>query len=436
MAQYTYTGYDASAHVAEETQNASRRGAQGHRAVASWSRSSPASAALRRHLRRSRTTTSRAAPARPVPAGADLHRRGRTPHRRVPAVHLRGRAVLLRHGVGDGELPHGVSPSAATARCPARGCGPRSTPAPARPTNSIWLCVVLLDRPGAAGAEQHRGLLRRHRDRRHRPLHRVRRPGLPAPARQGLPGRPLEPRPVEQADRLDRRGLGRRSSASCSSCRPTYPITGRTSTTRSSPSPSCSAGPGCGGQRGVPGSPVRARTSMASAVPGAGARDTRSGRRDLADVTRGISGARCPTAGARGLRGSAVRTAVAARPRRQRVRVDGRAAGAGDPARRVRPGRPAAARARARRAARRQPGDAARGDRGAARRGTWSRPGAAAAGAPSWSTSRRRPAAAPPAPVAREMRRPLLDALDFRRVVEPGAAQLAAARTLTADQRA
>ena len=67
-------------------------------------------------------------------------------------------------------------------------------------------------------------------------------------------------------------------------------------------------------------------------------------------------------------------------------------------------------------------GDAARGDGRAARRPDWSRPRAAAAAARSSRSSRGRPSARAAARTTPARRQDWLDALDFRRIVEPGAA--------------
>ena len=165
-----------------------------------------------------------------------------------------------------------------------------------------------------------------------------------------------------------------------------------------------------------------------------GARAVRALRRGL----RGASGPRrraltSSRAGQR--RGAVGADGLLAGAGPQRLRGDGRAARAEHPARRARRRRAAAARTRARRDLRRQPGDAARGDQGAARRRTWSSRGAAAAAARS-SSRRQLEARAAAAQIEQSLGTALDDALDLRRVVEPGAAALAATRTLTAADRA
>ena len=106
LAQYTITGFDASAHVSEETVGAATSAPKAIvRAIyvsaiaalllnVAMVQAIPASAyddiAAQGHPGR----------ARGLPPGGD-----RVPGQ-VPGHHLHRRAVLLRHGVGDGQLPH------------------------------------------------------------------------------------------------------------------------------------------------------------------------------------------------------------------------------------------------------------------------------------------------------------------------------------------
>ena len=136
MAQYTYTGYDASAHVAEETHDAARAAPRG--IVMSVVVSVIAGFVLLiaitwsiQDYEAERTTDLGLPPAQIFidAAGHDLGH--------VPAVHLHGRAVVLRHGLGDRELPDGVRllPRRRAARL--ADLEARSTRAPVRrPTRS------------------------------------------------------------------------------------------------------------------------------------------------------------------------------------------------------------------------------------------------------------------------------------------------------------
>ncbi len=72
LAQYTFTGYDASAHMTEETHNAAIAGPRGI-VCRSSCRCSPAGSCSSASRPRSRTTGPRSTAV--VPAGADLHRR-------------------------------------------------------------------------------------------------------------------------------------------------------------------------------------------------------------------------------------------------------------------------------------------------------------------------------------------------------------------------
>ena len=132
-------------------------------------------------------------------AGADLHRR-RRPAR--PASSCCSSAWSRSSSAAWPRSPPTRgwrSRSAGTARCPARGCGRKVNPRTGTPTNSIWLCVVCsVDRwslPALWNADR---VLRGHLDRGHRPVHRLRHPGVPAPAQPGLRAGPVEPRPVER----------------------------------------------------------------------------------------------------------------------------------------------------------------------------------------------------------------------------------------------
>ena len=210
MAQYTITGYDASAHMSEETRLASRSAAWG------MVMSVVVSVVFGFILLVAVTF------AVPDVAG---HPRRRRERRRlhldhlarqrvggVPAAHRGGGAVLLRHGVGHVGVADDV----------------RVLP---RPRGALLPGVAEGLRPPGADLRRHRHrraglgadaadprqrrdrLPRRHLDRRDRPLHRVRDPDLPAdPGGRPLRARGVEPRQPLQVDlatgrHLDRRGL-------------------------------------------------------------------------------------------------------------------------------------------------------------------------------------------------------------------------------------
>ena len=107
-------------------------------------------------------------------AGADLPRLARPGPGQVPAVHRLRCPVPLRHGLGDRKLAHDVR------------LLPRQRPAgvadlgQGQPedwyTDQLDLAVRgAVDHSRLAGAGLRGGVPRRHVDRRHRPLHRVRR---------------------------------------------------------------------------------------------------------------------------------------------------------------------------------------------------------------------------------------------------------------------
>ncbi len=104
MAQHTYTGYDASARVAEATRGAATEAPKGLirsvwvSGLAGWILLIAVTASIQDYARARHRD-------RP-PACADLHRRCWGDDRHVPPVHRGGRPVLLWHGLGDGELPH------------------------------------------------------------------------------------------------------------------------------------------------------------------------------------------------------------------------------------------------------------------------------------------------------------------------------------------
>ena len=109
MAQYTFTGYDASAHMSEETHNADLAAPRGIVSsivvslIAGWILILAITSVIPTHhadLRRRGRQHRR--PGRHLAVGA-LPTRGR-----APVAHRRRRPGLLRHGLGDGQLPHAV----------------------------------------------------------------------------------------------------------------------------------------------------------------------------------------------------------------------------------------------------------------------------------------------------------------------------------------
>ena len=120
LAQYTITGFDASAHVSEETFGRQRLRAQGDRPRPSTSRPSPRSCSTWRSSRPSRrprtggSTPTRTAPSRSGAPGqlprerrAEAHRhRARIGGGQAAHVHRDRGAVLLRHGVRHREQSH------------------------------------------------------------------------------------------------------------------------------------------------------------------------------------------------------------------------------------------------------------------------------------------------------------------------------------------
>src|SRR5438874_7548475 len=234
MAQYTITGYDASAHMSEETRQASRAAAWGivmsvvvsvifgFLLLVAVTFAIPSDVARggvgHRHVRRRVRDLRLPAPRRgdvrhPVGKGRGGHR---PLHRhldlgeldgqevgRVPALHRRRRAVILHDRVGDLGVAddvrvharrRGAGTPAVAARVPSRTCSDlhRGRDLLARVPARHAVALVRLHR-----------LRRRDVDRGDRPLHRVRPADHPATSR----GRPLrawrvEPRAALRLDRL------------------------------------------------------------------------------------------------------------------------------------------------------------------------------------------------------------------------------------------
>ena len=192
LAQYTFTGYDASAHMTEETRNAAVAGPRGivmSIVVSLVRRLDPAH---RRHVGNPELRTGVRSPSVPAAqvfldaAGGGLGQ------------------FLLLIAIGA-QFYCGMSSVTANSRMifafsrdgavPGHQLWSKINKRTRTPTNSIWLAVVgafilwlpYLYNPAA--------VFRGHLDRRHRSVHRVRHPDLPAPARRRLlPARPVAPR--------------------------------------------------------------------------------------------------------------------------------------------------------------------------------------------------------------------------------------------------
>ena len=121
LTQYTITGYDASAHLSEETHGAADTAAKGiwrsivYSAIGGWILlltflfAVQDEAGVTKRRRRGRD---------------DLQPGAVQQVGRHHPAHLDGRAVLLHDRLHDLDDPRCCSRSAGTARCPGRGCGP------------------------------------------------------------------------------------------------------------------------------------------------------------------------------------------------------------------------------------------------------------------------------------------------------------------------
>ncbi len=207
LAQYTFTGYDASAHMTEETHSAARSGPRGIvmsilvSLIAGWVLLIGITFAIQ-HYEAERTSATGVPPAQIfidaagtawakflllVVIGAQLF---------CGMSSVTANSRMIYAFSRDGALPASrrLAPGQQADPDPDQrdlaGRGRRAHPGPALPV------------------EQHR-VRGGHLDRGHRPVHRLRDPDLPAaaPGRQ-LPARPVAPGPVEQADRHHRGHLG------------------------------------------------------------------------------------------------------------------------------------------------------------------------------------------------------------------------------------
>jgi len=182
LAQYTFTGYDASAHMTEETHNASRSGPRGIvtsiivSLFAGWILLIGITFAIQNYAGELGSATG-------VPPAQIF----------IDAVGATGGKLLLLVAIGA-QLFCGLAPGQQAHQDPdQRDLAGRGW----RPDTRSALPVE-------------RGLLRGcHLHCRHRPLYRLRPAYVPAPTAGGkLPARTMAPGPVEHADRRHRGGLG------------------------------------------------------------------------------------------------------------------------------------------------------------------------------------------------------------------------------------
>ena len=191
LTMYTITGYDASAHVAEETHDAEMAAARGiwqsvfYSAIIGWFVLLAITFAA---------TDTKAAAGGAIPIFQSAM--SKTPaDTRDP--HLHDRPVLLRHGLRDELLAHVLRVLARPrrARLAAVELG-RQAPRPGRRRDRRVRVRGDHDAPGAVERRRHRPpgrVLRGRLDLGHRPLHRLRRARVPPAAR----GRQLRPRRLD-----------------------------------------------------------------------------------------------------------------------------------------------------------------------------------------------------------------------------------------------
>ena len=182
MAQYTYTGYDACAHVAEETHDAARAAPRGIvmsvvvSVIAGFVLLFAITWSIQDYEARAHHRT-RAA------ARADLHRRGR-PNLGMFLLFI---CVVAQFFCGMASVTANSRMAYAFSRdgaLPGSRIWKQVNPRTGTPTNSIWLCVACSTAAGPAVAVEHHRLPGGHLDRGHRALHRLRHTGLPAAAQR------------------------------------------------------------------------------------------------------------------------------------------------------------------------------------------------------------------------------------------------------------
>ncbi len=189
MAQYTFTGYDASAHMTEETHDAARSGPRGIvmsiliSLIAGWVLLIGVTFAIQKGNYVNEALAGTAAPGQIF-----IDSIGRT-GAELLADDLR--VLPGRRAARLGLLAQGEQADQDADQRDLAGCRRRADPRPAVPV-------------------EHRRLRRGDLDRGHRPVHRVRDADVPAAAAgRQLQARPVAPGPVELRDRLDGRDLGR-----------------------------------------------------------------------------------------------------------------------------------------------------------------------------------------------------------------------------------
>ena len=200
LAQYTFTGYDASAHMTEETHNAARSGPRGIvmsivvSLIAGWVLLIGITFAIQK-AHYARYTGALVPPAQIW----------------INAIGGTGAKLLLLVAIGA-QLFCGMSSVTANSRMiyafsrdgalPGSALWHRVNKRTRTPTNAIWLAAGRRAHPGPAVPVEQRGLRRGHLDRGHRPVHRLRHADLPAAAAgRELQARALAPGPVELPDR-------------------------------------------------------------------------------------------------------------------------------------------------------------------------------------------------------------------------------------------
>ena len=181
MAQYTFTGYDASAHMTEETHDASTAGPEGHRPVHLDLLDRGLRPAARLHLRH---PVVRRRPRAPRP--------GRRPRRSCSTRSARPAGKLLLLVVIGAQLFCGMASVTANSRMiyafSRDGALPFShvwhtvSPRTRTPVAAVWLAAVGALVLGLPVSDQCHGVRGRDLDRGDRPLHRVRHPDAAAAA--------------------------------------------------------------------------------------------------------------------------------------------------------------------------------------------------------------------------------------------------------------